>query len=34
MMERMIAGMFDKAVHKIVTAFFVRADELYGDLEE
>jgi len=34
MMERMITGMFDKAVHKIVTAFFDRADELYGDTEE
>jgi coenzyme Q-binding protein COQ10 len=31
MMERMITGMFDRAVHKIVTAFFDRADELYGD---
>ena len=30
MMERMISGMFDRAVHKIVTAFFERADELYG----
>ncbi len=30
-MEKMVTGMFDKAVHKIVTAFFERADELYGD---
>jgi coenzyme Q-binding protein COQ10 len=33
MMEKMITGMFDKAVHKIVTAFFDRADELYADPE-
>ncbi len=30
MMERMVSGMFDRAVHKVVTAFFDRADELYG----
>jgi len=34
MMERMITGLFDRAVHKIVTAFFDRADELYGEADE
>ena len=29
-MDRMVSGMFDRAVHKVVTAFFDRADELYG----
>ena len=30
MLERMVSGLFDRAVHKVVTAFFDRADELYG----
>lgn len=30
MLERMVSGLFDRAVHKIVTAFFDRADLLYG----
>ncbi|MBL4863983.1 MAG: type II toxin-antitoxin system RatA family toxin [Rhodobiaceae bacterium] len=29
-LERMVSGLFDRAVHKVVTAFFDRADELYG----
>ncbi|MEQ9518744.1 MAG: type II toxin-antitoxin system RatA family toxin [Parvibaculum sp.] len=30
-LERMVGGLFDRAVRKIVTAFFERADELYGE---
>ncbi len=33
MMERMVTGMFDRAVHKVVTAFFDRADALYGETD-
>lgn len=30
-LEKMVGGLFDRAVRKIVTAFFARADELYGE---
>jgi|TARA_A100000171_G_C2112208_1_gene135675 coenzyme Q-binding protein COQ10 len=30
-LERMVGGLFDRAVRKIVTAFFSRADALYGE---
>jgi len=31
LLERMVAGLFDRAVRKVVSAFFDRADALYAD---